>query len=234
MGRVYKRPALVALPLRYERLAMIPLDIFHDPICPWCLIGKARLDRALESRPDHPFQIQWHPFQLNPTMPKGGMERRAYLEAKFGGAEGARKAYLPIVETLLKEQPKVDLLAITRTPNTLDAHRLIHWAGLEGRQTPMVSALYRAYFQEGRDIGDTEVLVDLAAQVEMDADMTRRLLTSDADIEEIRNRDQHARDRGVNAVPLYIVGNRHAVEGAQPPELWQQVIDEIAAQDPEA
>jgi Predicted dithiol-disulfide isomerase involved in polyketide biosynthesis len=209
---------------------MIPLDIFHDPICPWCYIGKARLERALEARPNHRFAIQWHPFQLNPTMPKEGMERRDYLNAKFGGAEGARKAYAPIVETLLKELPKTDLLGIRTTPNTLDAHRLIHWAGIEGRQTPMVAALYRAYFQEGRDIGNAEVLADVAGQVGMQPEAVTRLLASDADIEEIRSRDQHARDRGVNAVPLFIVGNRHAVEGAQPTELWLRVIDELAEQ----
>jgi predicted DsbA family dithiol-disulfide isomerase len=210
---------------------MIPLDIFHDPICPWCYIGKARLERALEARPNHRFAIQWHPFQLNPTMPKGGMERRDYLNAKFGGSEGARKAYAPVVEILIKELPKTDLLGIRTTPNTLDAHRLIHWAGIEGRQTPMVSALYRAYFQEGRDIGAPEVLADLAGQVGMDAGATLRLLATDADIEEIQTRDRHARDRGVNAVPLFIVGNQHAVSGAQPTDLWLDVIDELAAQD---
>ena len=209
---------------------MIPLDIFHDPICPWCYIGKARLDRALEARPDHPFDVQWHPFQLNPTMPAGGMTRSAYLEAKFGGPEGARKAYTPIVEIFLKEMPKADLLGITHTPNTLDAHRLIHWAGIEGRQTPMVSLLYRAVFQEGRDIGDHEVLADLAARVDMDRDAVLRLLASDSDREEIAKRDAHARERGVNAVPLFIVGNQHAVEGAQPTELWLNVIDELQAQ----
>ncbi|AJE47257.1 DsbA family oxidoreductase [Celeribacter indicus] len=213
---------------------MIPLDIFHDPICPWCYIGKARLDRALEARPDHPFAIQWHPFQLNPDMPPEGMDRRRYLEAKFGGAERARTAYAPLVEILVKEQPKADLAAITRTPNTLDAHRLIHWAGIEGRQTPMVAALYRAYFQEGRDIGDSEVLCELAAQVEMDPEAVRRLLASGADREEIGRRDAHARERGVNAVPLYIVGNRHAVEGAQPTDLWLRVIDELAGREAES
>ncbi|WP_066709903.1 DsbA family oxidoreductase [Celeribacter ethanolicus] len=210
---------------------MIPLDIFHDPICPWCYIGKARLERALEARPNHRFAIQWHPFQLNPTMPKDGMERRDYLNAKFGGSEGARKAYAPVVEILIRELPKTDLLGIRTTPNTLDAHRLIHWAGIEGRQTPMVAALYRAYFQDGRDIGDSATLAELAAQVGMDAEAVTRLLATEADVGDIRARDQHARDRGVNAVPLFIVGNQHAVEGAQPTELWLNVIDELAAQE---
>lgn len=210
---------------------MITLDIFHDPICPWCYIGKTRLDRALEARPDHPFAIQWHPFQLNPTMPAGGMDRLAYLEAKFHGTEGAMKAYKPIIDIMHAELPQADLGKITRTPNTLDAHRLIHWAGIEGRQTAAVSALFRAYFKEGRDIGSHDVLAELAGEIEMDAQATRRLLETEADVEEIRNRDRHARERGVNAVPLFIVGNQHAVEGAQPTDLWLKVIDELAAQD---
>lgn len=213
---------------------MIKLDIFHDPICPWCYIGKTRLDRALEAHPDHPFVIEWHPFQLNPTMPAGGMDRRDYLEAKFNGPEGALAAYRPIVEIMDKEIPKADLGLIERTPNTLDAHRLIHWAGIEARQTPMVAALYRAYFIEGRDIGDHSVLADIAASFEMDRDVVLRLLESDADVELIRTRDAHARERGVNAVPLFIVGNRHAVEGAQPPELWTRVLEELAELDGDA
>lgn len=105
----------------------IKLDIMSDPICPWCYIGKSYLDRALEQNPDHPFVIEWHPFQLNPDMPAEGMERRAYLEAKFGGKEGAVKAYAPVVEHAQKAGLKIDFEAMKRTPNTLNAHRLIHW-----------------------------------------------------------------------------------------------------------
>ena len=141
---------------------MIKLDILSDPICPWCFIGKANLDRALEQRPDHPFVIEWHPFQLNPDMPAEGMDRRAYLEAKFGGRDGAVRAYTPVLQAAERAGLTINFEGIARTPNTLDAHRLIHWAGLEGRQTAVVSALFRAYFVDGRDIGDSAVLADIA------------------------------------------------------------------------
>ena len=208
----------------------VKLDIMSDPICPWCYIGKAYLDRALTAHPDHPFEIEWHPFQLNPDMPKAGMDRRTYLENKFGGKEGAVKAYAPVVEHAQNAGLKIDFEGMKRTPNTIDAHRLIHWAGIEGRQTAAVSALFRAYFVDARDIGDAEVLADIADSIEMDASLVTRLLQTDADIEDIRARDAHSRQMGVTSVPTFIVGGQHAVPGAQPPELWAKVISELAAQ----
>jgi predicted DsbA family dithiol-disulfide isomerase len=203
------------------------LDIFSDPICPWCYIGKAYLDRALEAHPDHPFEIAWHPFQLNPDMPADGMDRRAYLEGKFGGKDGAVQAYMPVLQQAKDAGLEIDFEGIERTPNTLDAHRLIHWAGIEGRQTAAVSALFRAYFKEGRDIGDHDVLADIADQIELDASVIHRLLASEADREEIANRDAAAREMGLTSVPTFIVAGRHAVPGAQPPDLWKKVIEEI-------
>ena len=208
---------------------MAKLDIFSDPICPWCYIGKTYLDRALQDAVDHPFEITWHPFQLNPDMPPEGMDRRAYLEGKFGGKEGAVQAYMPVVEKARDAGLEIDFEAIRRTPNTLNAHRLIHWADIEDRQTAAVSALFEAYFTQGRDIGDIDVLADIADGIEMDASVVRRLLTSDADIEEIRKRDTAAREMGISSVPTFIVAGRHAVPGAQPPELWTKVIAEIRA-----
>lgn len=206
---------------------MIKLDILSDPICPWCHIGKARLDQALARHPDHPFTIEWHPFQLNPEMPAGGMDRRAYLEAKFGGKAQAAKIYAQIAEAAEEAGLPINFGAIARTPNTLNAHRLIHWAGIEGRQTPVVSFLFDAYFQKGQDIGDTEILVQVAERAEMEGDAIRRLLKSDADADLIRDRDAHARERGVTGVPTFIVANQHVVVGAQPPELWDSVIAEL-------
>ena len=205
----------------------IKLDIMSDPICPWCYIGKAHLDKALAQRPDHPFVIEWHPFQLNPDMPVGGMGRRAYLEGKFGGKEAAVRAYAPVVEHAQKAALNINFEAIQRTPNTLNAHRLIHWAGIEGRQTAAVSALLKAYFVDARDIGDVEVLADIADGIEMDAAVVAKLLQSDEDMQSIRDRDAHSREMGINSVPTFIVGNQHAVPGAQPPELWIKVIDEM-------
>lgn len=206
---------------------MIRLDILSDPICPWCYIGKAQLDRALAARGDHPFAIEWHPFQLNPDMPPEGMDRATYLETKFGGRENAAKVYGRIDEAARAAGLQINWEGITRTPNTLDAHRLIHWAGLEGRQTPVVQALFEAYFLQGRDIGDREVLADIAAEQGLDRAMIARLLASDADVEEIRARDAHARSHGVTGVPTFVVAERHVVPGAQPTEVWLRLIDEL-------
>ena len=206
---------------------MIKLDILSDPICPWCYIGKAYLDRALEAAGDHPFAIEWHPFQLNPDMPAGGMDRRAYLEAKFGGKEGAVRAYAPVVENAEKAGLKINFEGIARTPNTLDAHRLIHWAGIEQRQTPVVSALFKAYFVDGRDIGDKAVLAEIAGECGLDAAMMATLLEGEADADDIRARDTHARERGVTGVPTFVIANQHVLTGAQPPELWGKVIEDI-------
>ncbi len=209
---------------------MVKLDIISDPICPWCYIGKTLLDKALAERPNHPFTIEWHPFQLNPDMPREGMDRREYLEAKFGGQDGAVQAYLPVEEKAKEAGLDINFEGIARTPNTLDAHRLIHWAGIEDRQMAMAVALFKAYFEQGRDIGDRDVLADLADGLEMDAAVVRRLLDSDADEQAILERDKQFREMGITSVPTFIVNGQHAVPGAQDPDLWIKVIDEITGQ----
>lgn len=211
---------------------MIRLDIHSDPICPWCMIGKAFLDRALAARPDHPLTIAWQPFQLNPGMPRDGMDRRVYLEAKFGSKSQAVAAYAQVAAQAERAGVTMDLAAIARTPNTLDAHRLIHWAGLEGRQTAVVSALFRAYFRDGRDIGAPETLLDIGADCGMGRALVARLLASDADVAETRSRDALARARGISAVPTFILDQRHAVSGAQPTEVWLDILDQIAGGTP--
>ena len=209
---------------------MIKLDILSDPICPWCFIGKTNLDRALAAHPDHPFVIEWHPFQLNPDMPREGMDRRSYLETKFGGKAQAAQVYARVEEAAQAAGLTIDFGAIGRTPNTLDAHRLIHWAGVEKRQGDVVQALFEAYFLEGRDIGDTDVLADIADSCGMDAAIVRRLLAGEADREDIAARDAHSRERGVTGVPTFVVAEQHVVPGAQATALWEQLIDEINGQ----
>lgn len=206
---------------------MTPLDIYADPICPWCYIAKARLERALESRPTHPFNIRWHPFRLMPDMPAEGMDREAYLGLLFGDTKGILDAYAPVIKAAEETGLALNLPAITRTPNTLDAHRLIHWAGLEGRQNAMVNALFRAYFTEGLDIGAREVLLDLAARVGLSRDMVARLFDAGADTDLIKDADAAARERGIQSVPFFIIAGQHAVAGAQTVSLWQNVIDEL-------
>lgn len=210
--------------------APIRLDIFSDPVCPWCYVGKANLDRALSQHPDHPFQIQWHPFQLNPDMPAEGVAKRAYLEEKFGG-----KPRVDAVHDRLREVAKAAGVDMNpdkpqRMPNTLNAHRLIHWAGIEGVQSPVVTALMRAYWVEGRDIGDLDTLADIAGENGMDREATLRLLHSDADADDILARDRDARHKGVNAVPTFLIAQQYVVSGAQPPETWEKVIAELAGQ----
>ncbi len=206
---------------------MIHLDIFSDPVCPWCYIGKAHLDRALEARGDHPFEIEWHPFQLNPDMPPGGMDRASYLEAKFGGKDRAVAIYARVEAAAREAGLAMDFGNIPRIPNTMDAHRLIHWAGLEGKQTLMKAALMRAYWRDGRDIGDLDTLADIAGEVGLDRAVMARLLASDADHDAIAARDAHARERGVNAVPTFLIANQYVLSGAQPPALWGQVMAEL-------
>jgi predicted DsbA family dithiol-disulfide isomerase len=207
---------------------MIRLDIFSDPVCPWCYIGKANLDRALGRHPDHPFRIEWHPFQLNPDMPREGMDRATYLEAKFGGRQNAARAYAQVEAAAARAGITLEVGKVPFASNTLDAHRLIHWAGIEGKQNAMVDALFRAYWQEYRNIGDPETLGRIAGEVGMDPAATARLLASDADRDDIAARDADARAKGVTAVPTFLIAQHYVVSGAQPPELWGQVIAELA------
>jgi predicted DsbA family dithiol-disulfide isomerase len=173
--------------------------------------------------------VAWHPFQLNPDMPPGGMDRTAYLEAKFG------RDRVPGMQEQVAQAGRASGVDMhperaRRIPNTLDAHRLIHWAGLEGRQTAVVSALFRAYWTAGQDIGDAAVLAAVAGGAGMDRTAVARLLATDADRDDIAARDADARARGVSAVPTFLIDRRYVVQGAQDTAMWQGVIDEIAGQ----
>ncbi|MDB6453429.1 DsbA family oxidoreductase [Falsirhodobacter sp. 20TX0035] len=210
--------------------ATIPLDVFSDPVCPWCFIGKTFLDRALESRPLHPFRVDWHPFRLNTDLPPEGVERAPYLEAKFGDRRSVAEAMARIQEVADKAGVRMDLGRANRIPDTLDAHRLIHWAGIEGAQNRVVDALFRAYFQDGADIGQASVLSDIAAACGMDGALVGRLLSTDADRDDLMARDLDAREKGVTAVPTFLVDRQFVLAGAQSTDTWQQIIDDILRQ----
>ncbi len=207
---------------------MIKLDIISDPICPWCYIGKTRLERALEAHPEHDFAIEWHPFQLNPDMPMDGMDRREYLDHKFGGKEGALKVYGQIAKTAEDAGLDIDFSGIKRTPNTINAHRLIHWAGIEGKQNAVIDRLFKAYFKEGRDISEPSVLKRIAIGAGLDGAAIARLLDTDEDIQEIRDRDANSRQRGVQGVPCFVIDNQYAISGAQTTQFWENVIADLA------
>ena len=209
---------------------MIRLDIFSDPVCPWCLIGKANLDRALTAHPNHPFVIAWHPFQLNPDMPADGVDKRSYLAARFGGEAKLDEIHNRLRDMAQKAGVAMDPDKPEMLPNTMNAHRMIHWAGIEGKQAAMVSALFRAYWRDGRDIGDVEELTDIAEEIGMDPKAVARLLATDADMDDLRARDRDARQKGVTAVPTFLIAQQYVVSGAQPPETWEKVIAELAGQ----
>ncbi|MCJ8139667.1 DsbA family oxidoreductase [Falsirhodobacter halotolerans] len=211
------------------RVASIPLDIFSDPVCPWCFIGKANLTRALEQRPGHPFRIEWHPYQLHPDMPSEGMDRAEWFETRFGDRARAVSLAASVEAAAQDAGIIIDIAAATRMPNTLDAHRLIHWAGLEGRQMAVVDRLFKAYFQDGLDISDHDVLARIGASVGMDEGVLRRLLESEADRDDLRARDADARDKGVSAVPTFLLDRQFVLAGAQPVDQWLAILDDIAA-----
>ena len=185
------------------------------------------LDRALEAHPSHPFTVEWHPYQIDPIVPPEGMDRLEYMAARFGDVASITRVHEPLLAMAETAGVQFNLPAITRTPNTLNAHRLTHWAALEGRQAAMVSALYRAYWREGQDIGDTATLTKIAVQAGMDEALTARLLAGEADRDLTLQRIAHSRSRGVTSVPTFIIADRHALMGAQEPALWAQVIQEV-------
>lgn len=214
---------------------MIPLDIISDPICPWCYIGKARLDKAIAEQGD-PFTQRWRIFQLNPEMPAEGMDRRAYLEAKFGGPEGARQVYDRIAVEAENSGVEVNFDRIGRTPNTMNAHRLIRWAETTGTQQTVVDALFVRYFRDGADISDHEVLADIAEGAGMEREVVLRLLEGDSDRAELAAEDAQARRMGVTGVPTFIISGRYVLQGAQDAETWGRAIREMvsALQEPAA
>jgi len=209
------------------------IDIYSDTICPWCFIGKRRLERALAERPQPDLEITWRPFQLNPEMPAGGMDRRRYLEVKFGGGAGAKQIYDQVSQAGDSENIPFAFDAIERTPNTLDSHRLIRHAEAAGRQEQVVQGLFDAYFLEGKDIGNHEVLVAVAQAAGLEAEAVRAYLAGGQDAEEVRAEDAKARHIGIQGVPTYILNDKYVLSGAHPPEVLFHMFD-LGRQDDEA
>jgi predicted DsbA family dithiol-disulfide isomerase len=201
------------------------IDIVSDVICPWCFIGKRRLGRALAQRPDLSVSMTWRAFQLNPDMPDGGMPREAYLNAKFGSAAHATRIYSAIAEAGAGENIAFAFERIRRTPNSRDAHRLIRYATMQGDADPMVEALFSAYFEQGRDIGDPATLADVAAETGYERAEVSRWLGGEAAVEEVLTEDRSARRLGISGVPCFIVDGGYAISGAQEPEFFFPLFD---------
>jgi predicted DsbA family dithiol-disulfide isomerase len=205
------------------------VDVVSDVVCPWCFIGKRRLENAIAIA-DLPVAVRWHPFQLDPTIPPEGKSRRAYLEQKFGSAERIAEIHRNVAEIGKTEGIDFAFDRILVSPNTLDAHRLVRWAGEAGVQDKVVEALFRANFLEGRNVGDRETLADIAAEVGMDRAKIAARLASDDDRDEVTAEIVSAQRIGVTGVPTFIVANRYALVGAQPAETLACAFAEAAAE----
>lgn len=206
------------------------IDVISDTVCPWCFIGKRRLMRAMALRPNILFDVKWRPYRLDPTVPRAGMDRQAYMRAKFGDDPmKVVEMYKLIAAEGAKDGIEFDFAAIARRPDTRDSHRLIRWAQGHGVQDEVVERLFIAYFENGEDIGDIRVLADIADLCGMDGVEIARMLESDQDIAMVEREDRLAHEMGVTGVPAMIFGNRLAVSGAREPELLLSVIDRVAA-----
>jgi len=206
------------------------IDVISDTVCPWCFIGKRRLMRAMAMRPNIAFDVKWRPYRLDPTIPKGGMDRQAYMRTKFGDDPmKIVEMYKQIAAEGAKDGIEFDFAAIKRRPDTLDSHRLIRWSEAAGVQDEVVERLFIAYFENGEDIGDVRVLADIADLCGMDGVEVAQMLESDADAALVEREDQIAHEMGVTGVPAMIFGSKLAVSGAREPEMLAVVIDRVAA-----
>jgi predicted DsbA family dithiol-disulfide isomerase len=206
------------------------IDVVSDTVCPWCFIGKRRLMRAMALRPEIVFDVKWRPYRLDPTVPKGGMDRQAYMRAKFGDDPmKIVEMHKLIAQEGAKDGIEFDFAAIQRRPDTLDSHRLIRWAEANGVQDDVVERLFIAYFENGEDIGDVRVLADIADLCGMDGVEVAEMLESDTDRALVEREDQIAHEMGVTGVPAMIFGGKLAVSGAREPEMLALVIDRVAA-----
>lgn len=214
---------------------MTRLEIYSDVVCPWCYLGAANLLRALAGRDGaHPFAIRWRPFQLDPSIPPEGLDRESYLTAKFGGSDAIADAHARLEALGAEAGITFRFDRIRRTPNTLDAHRVIGWAEPEGLQTRTAMALFARYFEQGEDISDPETLAAAAREAGLDATAIAHLVGGDADRAETAAAVAQAQALGITGVPTFILGGRYAVSGAQPPEMWTTLMDQLEAAAPPA
>ena len=212
-------------------MTAINIDIVSDVMCPWCYIGKKRLEEAVKSLPEGlDIDIRWRPYQLDPTLPKEGKDRQQYLEEKFGGSERAKQIYSNILDAGHNDNIAFNFNGIKFSPNTLDAHRVIRWAASEapGVQDRLVDLLFRAYFIDGKNIGDNTVLLDAAEEAGMDRSITENLLSGTADSQEVEQEIEVARRMGVTGVPCFILDNKYAVMGAQASDVLANAIRDVA------
>ena len=212
----------------------IKVDLISDTVCPWCYVGKRRMELAMQELPEFSFDLLWRPYQLNPDMPAEGIARADYLKRKFGKPKYGKTVTGALVEA--GESVGVDFQfdKIERMPNTLDSHRLIRWARNDNVQAEVVDALFDHYFVQGHDVSDHDLLLEIARGAGMDTDLVRGLLNSDADIDLIKQEDQAAREMGVSGVPSYLMIDKFIITGAQDVHALKMILTRVAKKMAEA
>jgi predicted DsbA family dithiol-disulfide isomerase len=206
----------------------LPIDMISDVVCPWCFIGKRRLEKAIALKPEIPVELHFRPYFLNPWIPREGISREEYLTTKFGSPERYRGIAQRVAEAAAAEGLAYEIDGIKRQPNTLDCHRLILWAGQAGHAARMKQRLMDLYFTEGGDLTDPEVLGGAAADSGLDADLVRQRLATDEDVARVEREANSAKEAGIDGVPCFILGGLLAVQGAQAPDYLAQAIERAA------
>ena len=214
--------------------ARLPFEVVFDLVCPWCYLGIRRLRRMLAARPDIVADLVWRPFLLNPDLAPQGVPRQDYLVRKFGGEERARRLHSTISDLGPAEGLNFRFERIRRVPHSLDAHRLVRWSSGQISGSGLVEALFAAHFAEGCDIGDHGVLIQIATQFGLEAPRVAALLASDSETEAIHAENLRAHRIGINGVPCFVVGGRHAISGAQEPEVIERLLDVAIVESREA
>jgi predicted DsbA family dithiol-disulfide isomerase len=216
------------MPAATPEPASLRIDVVSDVVCPWCYIGKRRLEQAIELVRDISVDIHWRPYFLNPWIPREGIDRQTYLETKFGSAERYAAIAERVATAAALEGLRYEPDRISRQPNTLDCHRLILWSRSATDPARMKQRLMELYFAEGADLTDPKTLIQAAAECDMDADLVRRLLASDADVDRIENEANSAKEAGIDGVPCFMFGGSAIVTGAQSPEYLASAIERAA------
>lgn len=205
----------------------LTVEVYSDIVCPWCYVGKRRLERALaQLSGGAQARITWRPFQLNPTMPLDGMDRTAYLKAKFGSLENFGRMEEQLLAAGVEERIPFAVEKIQRTPNTFAAHRLVWYAAQQGKQDAMVEALFRGYFLEGKNIGDVTTLTHVAAEAGLDRTETEEFLESEKGVVEVKAEEAVGRRLGIRGVPYFVFNGRISISGAQAPDIFVTAIEQ--------
>jgi predicted DsbA family dithiol-disulfide isomerase len=211
-------------------LKPLKIDIVSDVVCPWCYIGKSRIEKALQLAADVPVEVHWRPFFLNPWVPREGISREDYLTTKFGSVDAYKGIAGRVVAAADEEGLTYRPDLVKRQPNTTDCHRLIHWADAKGNAAEMKQRLMELYFRDGGDLTDTDVLVQAAADCGLDAEEVRRRLATEEDVALISAHAKEASDKGISGVPTFVFAQKYAVSGAQPADQLARAIRQVSAE----